>query len=387
MRSTLSIFLRVTGAMPNEPPRTHIHDKSSLAALPCWRNHESPMNKHYQKRVCIDKYDAHLQLATSLLHTQEFGSETVLATNDYDILGNIRARLQALQCLLQDASMTTASSRGLLNPVDTLRYALRLSTPGRAALLADKRSLHRLLHPTLDRFIQLAKHCHDSYKRNHEGCPIYHQDAAEQTRWLELVLDRFRENSQTVTPPCQVQQFLMKNEPLRQKARRVVDALLRQYKSLMMVGIDLSYVQTVKDDITPTQVRQHRRQLLAILHNHSHFRHCAGYVWKLEHGPVKGFSYQLVCFFNAAQVDLYDRIGVDIGTCWQTVTEKTGRSFCQRDLQDDYSYPGLMMFYQSDTAAPEKLYRILDNMTQTDTYARLTLPHQFRTFGSARVLQ
>ncbi|WP_025122867.1 MULTISPECIES: inovirus-type Gp2 protein [unclassified Serratia (in: enterobacteria)] len=345
------------------------------------------MKKYYQKRVYIDEYDVHLQLATSLLHTQEFGSETVLATKDYDTLGNIRARLQALQYLLQDASMTTFSPRGLLNPVDTLRYALRLSTPGQAALLAEQRPLYRVLHPTLDRFIQTAKRCHDSYQRNHEGCPIYHQDAAEQTRWLEHVLDNFRKNIETVSPLCQVQQFLMKNEPHRQKARRVVNALLRQYKSLMMVGIDLSYVQTVKDDITPMQIRQHRRQLLALLHNHSHFRHCAGYAWKLEHGPIKGFCYQLVCFFNAAQVDLYARIGVDIGTCWQTVTEKAGRSFCQRDLQDDYSYPGLMMFYQTDTAAPEKLYRILDNMIQTDTYARLTLPHHFRTSGSARVLQ
>ncbi|WP_411754386.1 inovirus-type Gp2 protein [Serratia sp. (in: enterobacteria)] len=344
------------------------------------------MKKYYQKCVYIDEYDVHLQLATSLLHTQEFGSETVLATKDYDILGNIRARLQALQCLLQDAPITTTSHQGLLNPVDTLRYALRLSTPGQAALLAEKRPLYRLLHPTLDRFIQLAKRYHDNYKRSNEGCPIYHQDAAEQTRWLEHVLENFRENTETVNSPCQVQNFLMKNAPYLQKARRVVDALLQQYKSLMMVGIDLSYVQTVKDDITPTQVRQHRRQLLAMLHNHSHFRHCAGYIWKLEHGPIKGFSYQLVCFFNAAQVDLYARIGVDIGTCWQTVTEKTGRSFCQRELQDDYSYPGLMMFYQSDTAAPEKLYRIFNNMIQTDTYARLTLPHQFRTFGSARVL-
>ncbi len=387
MRSTFSIFLRATGAISKEPLRTRIHDKSSLAALPCWRNHESPMNKHYQRRAKIDEYDAHLQLATSLLHTQEFGSETVLATNDYDILGNIRARLQALQCLLQDASMTTVSPRGLLNPEDALRYALRLSTPGQAALLAEKRPLYRVLHPTLDRFIQLAKRCHDSDKHNHDGCSIYHRDVTEQTLWLTHLLSDFRESLETVEHPYRVQHFLMKNEPYRQKARRVVDALLRQHPSLMMVGIDLSYVQTVKDDITPTQVRQHRRQLLTLLHNHPHFRHCLGYAWKLEHGPIKGFSYQLLCFFNAAQVDLQARIGVDIGTCWQTVTEKTGRSFCQRDLQEHYAYPGLMMFYRSDTAAPEKLHRIIAYMTQTDAYASLTLSNPWRTLGSARILR
>ncbi|WP_447885577.1 hypothetical protein [Serratia fonticola] len=345
------------------------------------------MKKYHQKRVYIDEYDVHLQLATSLLHTQDLGSETVLATKDYDTLGNIRARLQALQSQVQDMPMTDVSRIGLLNPVDTLRYALRLTTPGQAALLAEKLPPYRVLHPTLDRFIQLAKRSHDSDKRNHDGCPIYHRDVNEQTLWLTHLLSDFRESLETVMHPYQIQHFLMKNEPYRQKARRVVDALLRQYKSLMMVGIDLSYVQTVKDDVTPTQVRQHRRQLLAILHGHPHFQHCLGYAWKLEHGPVKGFSYQLLCFFNAAQVDLQARIGVDIGTCWQAVTEKTGRSFCQKDLQEDYSYPGLMMFYRSDTAAPEKLYRIIAYMTQTDAYASLTLSNPWRTFGSARILR
>ena len=45
------------------------------------------------------------------------------------------------------------------------------------------------------------------------------------------------------------------------------------------------------------------------------------------------------------------------------------------------------MFYQSDTAAPVKLYRIIAYMTQTDAYASLALPNAWRTFGSARVMQ
>lgn len=343
--------------------------------------------KKPQQRVKPDGYQVHLQLATSLLHTQEFGSETVLATRDYDPLDSIHTRLRVLQNLAQNVPTTTVSHLGLLNPVDTLRYALRLATPGQAALLAENLPPYRVLHPTLDRFIQLATRSHDSDKRNHDGCSIYHRDTTEQTLWLTHLLSDFRESLETVEHPYRVQHFLMKNEPYRQKARRVVDALLRQHPSLMMVGIDLSYVQAVKDDITPTQVRQHRRQLLTLLHNHPHFRHCLGYVWKLEHGPVKGFSYQLLCFFNAAQVGLQARIGVDIGTCWQSVTEKTGRSFCQKDLQEDYSYPGLMMFYRNDTAAPEKLYQIITYMTQTDAYASLTLSNPWRTFGSARILR
>lgn len=283
--------------------------------------------------------------------------------------------------------MSTFPSRGSLDCPDTLKYRLRLTTPGQVALLAENRPPYRIFHPTLDCFVQLAKRYHDSYQQNNGGCAIYHQDAAEQANWLKRLLYDFRESVDTVRHPYLVQQFLMKNEPYRQKSQRVVDALLRQYKSLMMVGIDLSYTPITKDDISPEQVRQHRRQLLAILHSHPHFRHCAGYVWKLEHGPIKGFSYQLVCFFNGAQVKPHDCVGMDIGTCWQTITQKTGRAFCRKNLQEDYVYPGLLMFYQSDTAAPEKLYRIFDNMTRTDTYARLALPNQLRTFSSAMVMR
>ncbi|VXD08503.1 conserved hypothetical protein [Enterobacterales bacterium 8AC] len=345
------------------------------------------MKKQPQQRVKPDTYQAHLQLATSWLQTQEFGSETVVATRDYDTLSDLHGRLQALQNLVENAPMATTAPRGLLNPVDTFRYGLRLTTPGQAALLANNLPPYRVLHPTLDRFIQKAGQHHNSYLRNKGNGAIYHQSATEQTRWLTGLVDDFRESLETVLHPYQVQHFLMQNEPYRQKARRVVDALLRRYPSLMMVGLDLHYTQAVTDDISPEQVRQHRRQLLAMLHSHPHFRHCVGYVWTLQHGPVKGFSYQLLCFFNATQVAPQARIGVDIGICWRAVTQNAGQSFCWKDLQDDYAYPGLMMFYQSDTAAPAKLYRIIAYMTQTDAYASLTLPNSWRTFGSARVMQ
>lgn len=345
------------------------------------------MDNQYQKRTKNDKYDTHLQLATSLLQTQESGSETLSPTNDYGTLDNIYRRLQGLQSLVQDTSLATFPSRCSLDCPDTLKYRLRLATPGQAALLAENLPPYRIFHPTLDCFIQLAKRYNDSYQQNNGGCAIYRQDTAEQANWLQRLFHDFREDVETVRHPYLVQQFLMKNEPYRQKARRVVDELLRQYKSLMMVGIDLSYTPISKDDISPEQVRQHRRQLLAMLHSHPHFRHCLGYAWKLEHGPIKGFSYQLVCFFNGAQVEPHDCIGMDIGTCWQTITQKTGRAFCRKNLQEDYVYPGLLMFYQSDTAAPEKLYRIFDNMTRTETYARLALPNQLRTFSSAMVMR
>ncbi|WP_261282421.1 YagK/YfjJ domain-containing protein [Serratia fonticola] len=345
------------------------------------------MDNQYQKRTKNDEYDTHLQLATSLLQTQESGSETLSPTNDFDTLGNIYERLRGLQSLVQDTSVATFPSRGSLDCPDTLKYRLRLTTPGQAALLAENLPPYRIFHPTLDCFIQLAKRYHDSYQQNNGGCAIYRQDIPEQANWLQRLFHDFREDVETVSHPYLVQQFLMKNEPYRQKARHVVNELLRQYKSLMMVGIDLSYTPITKDDISPEQVRQHRRQLLAMLHSHPHFRHCLGYAWKLEHGPIKGFSYQLVCFFNGSQVEPHDCIGMDIGTCWQTITQKTGRAFCRKNLQEDYVYPGLLMFYQSDTAAPEKLYRIFDNMTRTDTYARLALPNQLRTFSSAMVMR
>ncbi|WP_162149750.1 YagK/YfjJ domain-containing protein [Chania multitudinisentens] len=345
------------------------------------------MDNQYQKRSKNDEYDTHLQLATSLLQTQKSGPETLSPTRDFDTLENIYGRLRGLQSLAQDTSVATFPTSSSLDCSDTLKYKLRLATPGQAALLADSVPPYRILHPTLDQFIQMAKRYHDSYLQNNGRSAIYHQDIAEQANWLKRLFYDFRESVETVRHPYLVQQFLMKNEPYRQKARRVVDALLRQYKSLMMVGIDLSYTPMTKDDISPEQVRQHRRQLLAMLHSHPHFRHCLGYAWKIEHGPIKGFSYQLVCFFNGAQVELHDGIGMDISTCWQTITQKTGRAFCRKNLQEDYVYPGLMMFYQSDTAAPEKLYRIFDNMTRTDTYARLTLPNQLRTFSSAMVMR
>lgn len=78
-----------------------------------------------------------------------------------------------------------------------------------------------------------------------------------------------------------------------------VDALFERYSRLLVLRVDLSYS---KENAKTTQAvaKQDRERLFGNARSNKLFDDMVGYIWKLEHGPNKGFHYHMMFFYDGS---------------------------------------------------------------------------------------
>lgn len=150
-----------------------------------------------------------------------------------------------------------------------------------------------------------------------------------------------------------------------------IDALFVRYSRLLVVRLDLSYSKE-NCDVTQADAARDRKRLFENARSNNLFANMVGWVWKLEHGPMKGFHYHMLFFFDGSKVQQGIKIAWLIGQYWVDVVTK-GRGLyynCNRDYSY-YKWCGVGMVSHSDEQAREGLRNAVLYLTKTDLFMKL----------------
>jgi hypothetical protein len=191
-------------------------------------------------------------------------------------------------------------------------------------------------------------------------------------------------------------------------AIRYVRALFECYSRLLVIRLDLTYQGEyvkvtrrllmnqwakgngpVKDPIAPEDVLVHRGEFLLYLRKT--YPSLVGYIWKIEHGVYKSFHAHWVIFLNGHESMRDEVIGRMMGEHWRQVitcergsywnvnSQKNKNEYEKRDLLG----VGEINWY--DTAAREKLERVVLYLAKVDYFVRLEAPGFVRIFGRGEI--
>lgn len=151
-----------------------------------------------------------------------------------------------------------------------------------------------------------------------------------------------------------------------------VDALFDRYSRLLILRVDLSYKKQYSKT-TQTEARRDRERLFGNTRSNKLFGDMVGYIWKLEHGPVKGFHYHVMFFFDGSKVREDGTLAERIGRYWnEMVTKGRGLFYNCNASKWRYKNCGIGMVSHSDSVLREVgLRSAICYLTKTDLYMKL----------------
>lgn len=151
-----------------------------------------------------------------------------------------------------------------------------------------------------------------------------------------------------------------------------VDALFERYSRLLVLRVDLGY-QKQHSKTKLAEAKQDREHLFRNTRSNKLFDGMVGYVWKLEHGPEKGFHYHMMFFFDGAKVREDGTLVKRIGRYWlDMITKGRGVYYnCNAD-KSRYKSCGIGMVDHRDSLMRDTLTSLaVPYLTKTDLYMKL----------------
>ncbi len=179
----------------------------------------------------------------------------------------------------------------------------------------------------------------------------------------------------------------------RSNARSMKDLLAgvrRLYSKVLIIRLDLEYFSVFgpgcgfnAQEISLEQVQQHRNAFLEYLRTGPYSENLAGYAWKLEWGPEKGFHIHFVIFKDAQAVCKDIVIADMLSKYWrEVVTASAGYAHnCNKD-KERYPEPYLGMVARGDDAKWEVAGEKLRYLTKVDHFVRFQAPRKCKTFDT-----
>lgn len=165
-----------------------------------------------------------------------------------------------------------------------------------------------------------------------------------------------------------------------------IDQLFARYSRLLIVRVDLGYVQG--NTIDYEAFNEYATSFLKRINNNSIFDDLVGYIAKREHGFERGYHVHLLLIYNSAKrmADAY--LGQQVGELWQRITEGQGSYFnCDTD-QHKQTYPicFLGQVHRSDTQQITTLKETgVSYLVKPDEYFRLIKPSGRNLLSRGRV--
>ncbi|MNF98191.1 hypothetical protein D3C84_810450 [compost metagenome] len=102
------------------------------------------------------------------------------------------------------------------------------------------------------------------------------------------------------------------------------------------------------------------------------FDDMVGYIWKLEHGPEKGFHYHVMFFFDGAKVREDITKAIQIGRYWtNVVTRGRGLYYNCNAAKRIYKSCGIGMVDHTNVQMRQGLQNAVVYLTKTDLYMKL----------------
>lgn len=242
----------------------------------------------------------------------------------------------------------------------------------------------RKLHPLITRFQQVRKR-YDFYCRIYNGAMI-NSDSTNTAIMLNKLVSEYHDEVSKSDFKQDLRKYQRNSMKNLKGVTNYIQHLFNQHARLLVIRLDLAWGKTHSSSITPEIAKQHRQQLLRNMKRNRIFRHVLGTVWKLEYGPDRGFHYHTLFFLDGNK----SRSGINIceqfGEYWvSAITEGKGTYFNCNARPERYEKPGVGMVKYDDILKQEGLKRAVEYLTKIDTFARLALPGNVRTFGRSEI--
>jgi hypothetical protein len=150
-----------------------------------------------------------------------------------------------------------------------------------------------------------------------------------------------------------------------------VDALFERHARLLVLRVDLSYSKE-NSKTTQAQAKRDRERLLENARSNKLFDDMVGYIWKLEHGPEKGFHYHMMFFFDGSKVREDITLAKRIGEYWkEVITKGRGLYYNCNAVKLAYASCGIGMIEHADAELRSGLCNAVFYLTKTDLYMKL----------------
>jgi hypothetical protein len=152
-----------------------------------------------------------------------------------------------------------------------------------------------------------------------------------------------------------------------------IDGLFDRYSRLLVVRVDFSYSKE-NSMVAQSQASRDRKRLFRNARANKLFNHMVGYIWKLEHGPVKGFHYHMIFFFDGAKVREDITKASLVGQYWKDViTEGRGLYYNCNAAKIKYKSCGIGMVDHADSNMRDGLRRAVVYLAKTDLFMRVQI--------------
>ena len=192
-------------------------------------------------------------------------------------------------------------------------------------------------------------------------------------------LDLIRVKVSTVPKYIKAKEYALNyDKRMQQRLQKYIDSLFLIYSKLLVVRLDLGYLQEFAEYTTLEQAQRDIGRFISHRRWSKLFEHCVGFIIAREHGDNGcSFHFHCILFFNGQKrhqdINLAKAIGSEYwvglvtritGDGNEVVTR--GRYFNCNAKQDDYRYPGIGMVVHSDEVKRSNLFYSLIYLTKDD---------------------
>lgn len=205
------------------------------------------------------------------------------------------------------------------------------------------------------------------------GTSLSISDPISLAKCLNCCVDEMRAETKSTAFASKVNNYQRSSNKNLKELKRYVDALFDSFSRLMVVRIDMDYSKPFSDSLQ-VRVKKDLKRLFENARSNKIFREMVGFIWKLEHGPEKGFHYHVMFFFNGAKVREDITMAERIGEYWKkVVTGGRGHYYNCNAKKNFYKNCGIGLVDYSDSERRSNLYRALIYLTKTDLYMKINV--------------
>lgn len=196
-------------------------------------------------------------------------------------------------------------------------------------------------------------------------------EARKLMAFLNDCVDRIRQEVRSKSFLTKLNSYQRSSNKNYRELTEYVDALFERHARLLVLRVDLSYSKE-NSKTTQDQAKRDRKRLFENARSNKLFDDMVGYIWKLEHGPEKGFHYHMMFFFDGSKVREDITLAKRIGEYWTgVITKGRGLYYNCNAVKLAYKSCGIGMIEHADAELRSGLWNAVVYLTKTDLYMKL----------------
>lgn len=147
--------------------------------------------------------------------------------------------------------------------------------------------------------------------------------------------------------------------------------LFKHYARLLVIRIDLSFLDMYKKEVSLKDCALYRRKLLGDRRSRPFIKNAVGYAWSLEYARSTGYHYHMLFFYDGSKHREDITIGMGIGEQWKDITGNKGRFYLCNTKKDSYRFCGIGMVDYHDGIARQNLNKAIAYLTKPQHFAKV----------------